>query len=188
MRNALILHGAGNNSRGNWFPWLKTELENKGYQVWTPDLPGSDRPVQKVWLETVFANREWKFNQDSRLIGHSAGATLILRILERLPDNVTVSKAVLVACPIDKGEIPEYFQYKEDLTRAPFDWVKIRKSCRNFYFIASDNDPYDCGERHAVILREKLGGKLIIQAGQGHFNLEAAENYREFPLLLDLIR
>src|SRR3989344_6496098 len=126
MKNALILHGAGNNSQGNWFPWLKNELEKKGYKVWSPDLPNSDVPIQKDWLSTIFFNKEWGFNKDSVMIGHSAGATLILRILERLPEDIKINKAILVACPIDKGKFPEFFQYKEDLTREPFNWGKIK--------------------------------------------------------------
>ncbi len=187
MKNALILHGAGNNSQGNWFPWLKSELEKKGYTVWSPNLPNSDVPIQKDWLDTISSNKNWEFNNDSIIIGHSAGATLILRILERLPEGVKINKAILVAGPIDKGKLPEFFQYKEGLTREPFNWGKIKKSSKNFYFIASDNDPYDCGKRHAKVMHGKLGGKLIVKQGEGHFNLEKSPSYKEFPLLLTFV-
>lgn len=187
MKNALILHGAGNDSSGNWFPWLKSECEKLGYKVWVPDLPNSNTPIQKDWLEVIFGNDDWKFDNDSIMVGHSAGATLILRILESLPEDIVIDKAILVAGPIDKGKHPEFFQYKEDLTKDPFDWEKIKKSCKSFYFIASDNDPYDCGQRHAEAMYEKLGGEKIIKEGQGHFNLEVGEQYKEFPLLLTLL-
>lgn len=187
VKNALILHGAGNNSQGNWFPWLKKQLEAKGYKVWSPDLPNADVPIQKDWLNTIFSNKGWVLDEDSTIIGHSAGATLILRILERLPKGVRINRAILVAGPIDKGKFPEFFQYKEDLTREPFNWDKIKNSSKNFYLIASDNDPYDCGDRHARVMHGKLGGKLIIKKGQGHFNLEASPSYKEFPFLLTLI-
>lgn len=187
MKNALILHGAGNNSKGNWFPWLKKQLETKGYKVWSPDFPNANVPIQKDWLNTIFSNKEWVFDEDSIIVGHSAGATSILRILERLPKGIRINKAILVAGPIDKGKFPEFFQYKEDLTRKSFNWDKIKNSSKNFYFIASDNDPYDCGDRHAKVMHEKLGGELIIKKGQGHFNLEASPLYKQFPLLLNLI-
>jgi uncharacterized protein len=186
MKNALILHGAGNNSQGNWFPWLKSELEKKGYTVWSPDLPNSETPDKASWLRVIFSNQDWVFNSQSVLVGHSAGSDLILRILEQLPEGVKINKAVLVAGPANLGTKPEYFAYK-DLVRDPFNWEKIKSSAANFYFIHSDNDPYQCGIDQGKIFHEHLGGELILRPGQGHFNLEQGEHYRQFPLLIDLI-
>lgn len=184
MKNVLILHGAGNDSQGNWFPWLKKELEKKGYKVWVPDLPNSEKPIQKEWLETV---KDWEFDEESILIGHSSGATLILRILENLTAGIKVKKVILVAGPIDKGIIEKFWVYKENITRNPFNWQKIISSSEEFVLIYSENDPYDCGIRHGKLLLEKVGGKLIIRKGEGHFNLEAGEKYKEFPEILELI-
>src|SRR3990167_7235550 len=105
MKNALILHGAGNNSQGNWFPWLKKELEKKGYKVWVPDLPNSDVPDVDSWLATIFANKDWKFNKESIIIGHSAGSTCILRLFEKLPSDIKINKAILVAGVVGLGTI-----------------------------------------------------------------------------------
>src|SRR3989338_10261381 len=134
MKNALILHGAGNDSQGNWFPWLKLKLEKKGYRVWSPDLPNSDEPEQESWLHTIFSNKSWMLDEDSVLIGHSAGATLILRVLEKLPVPVKIKTAILVSGVVELGTKPEFFKYKKNLVRDPFDWKKIRESCDNFYF------------------------------------------------------
>lgn len=187
MKNVLILHGAGNNSQGNWFPWLKKELEERDFKVWVPDLPNADKPVLKDWLKVVYSNKDWGFNQDSVLIGHSSGATLILRILEKLPVKIKIRKAILVAGPLDKGSIPEIWKLKEDVTKDPFNWEKIKNSASEFILIYSDNDQYDCGERHGRILHSKIGGRLIIKKGQGHFNLEKGLKYKEFPELLKYI-
>src|SRR3989338_4984017 len=114
MKNALILHGSGNNSLGNWYPWLKQKIENRGYKVWSPDLPNSEKPMKDVWLNAVFSNSQWEFNKESVIIGHSAGATLILRILEKLPTGTQINKAILVAGVVTLGTKEEYFQVKCD--------------------------------------------------------------------------
>ena len=187
MKNALILHGAGNNSQGNWFPWLKHELEKIGFEVWAPDLPNADEPNQADWLETIFSNTNYEFNDESILIGHSAGSTLILRILERLPKETVVQSALLVAGTVELGTKPEYFQYKKSLVEDPFDWEKIKAQCQNFTFIHSDNDPYECGSNQGEIMHKHLGGNLIVKPGEGHFNLEMGEQYRQFPLVMEIV-
>lgn len=187
MKNALILHGAGNNSQGNWFPWLKSELEKRGYKVWSPDLPNSDIPNLNDWLNTIFSYKDFEFNNETLLVGHSSGATLILRILEKLPENIKIKKAILVAAPVELGTIPEYFPYKKDLIKGGFNWQKIRNSCEEFYFIHSENDKYQCGVSQGKILENNLGGNLIIRPNEGHFNLEVGPQYKEFPFLLEII-
>ena len=187
MKNVLILHSAGNNSNGSWYLWLKKVLEDRGLKVWLPDLPNSDTPDQDVWTDFIFSNKDWEFNEESILVGHSAGATLILRLLEKLPGNVKINKAILVAAYVNKGTIPEYFQYKTGMLKTLFDWNKIKNSCEQFYFIHSDNDKYQCGLDQGEVLKENLGGELIVKPGAGHFNLEHSPKYKQFPAILEYI-
>jgi len=186
MKNAIIFHGGGNDSKGNWFPWLKRELEERGYKVWTPDLPDSEHPHQKRWLRTVL-NKKWDYTEDTVLIGHSAGATFILRLLEAFPKSIKIHKALLVAGYANLGSKPEFYHYKEGNLLDPFDWQKIKQSCKKFYFFGSDNDPYDCGIDQGRILHAQLGGELILMRGEGHFNLEKGSQYKQFPELLEKI-
>jgi len=39
MKHALILHCLHNKPENHWYPWLKKELETKGYEVALPELP-----------------------------------------------------------------------------------------------------------------------------------------------------
>ncbi len=39
MMNYIILHGSFGSKDGNWFPWLKKQLENKNYKVDVPQMP-----------------------------------------------------------------------------------------------------------------------------------------------------
>jgi predicted alpha/beta hydrolase family esterase len=187
VKNALILHGAGNNSQGNWFPWLRNELEKQGYQVWVPDLPGTDKPDVNLWLETIYSNKNWIFSEDTVVVGHSAGATLIFRILEKLPPKIVIGKSILVAGPVKLGTKPEYFQYKISVVKEPFNWKKIKQSCRKFYFFYSDNDPYECGIDNWDIIHKSIDGVLVFRPGEGHFNLEKGPQYKQFPELLKKI-
>ena len=183
MKNALILHGTGNDSTGNWFPWLKKELKSKGWEVWVPDLPDSEHPNIKRYNELIFSNKDWKFDSESIIIGHSSGATEILGLLMAMPENVVIDTCIFVGF------------YKNDLGdndlrmlfdgKASFD--KIKKHAKNFIIIHSDNDPY-CPIEMAEYLANKVDGKLIIKEGQGHFNLDKSPEYKEFPLILELLK
>lgn len=185
MKNVVILHGAGNNSRGNWFPWLNTTLLAQNYKIWLPDLPHADRPNTTEWTDFVFKNKPFDFGENTVFVGHSAGGTLALRLLEKVPQ--VVQKTVLVATCVERGTKPEFFKYKDGMLTTPFDWKKIKDSCKEFVFIHSDNDPYQCGSDQGMILQRQLGGQLIIKTGEGHFNLEKGKQYRQFPELLQYL-
>lgn len=183
MKNALILHGTDNNSQGNWYPWLKDELIKLNYNVWVPDLPKANKPNIDNYNNYIFANKDWQFNNDSILIGHSSGAVAILYLLQNLPDNIKIKNCFLVSAFKDNLN----WDALNELFLKPFDFEKIKKHANKFIFIHSDNDPYVPLE-HAKFLSEKLDGKLIILEGQKHFNLEMGEQYKQFPKLLKIIK
>lgn len=179
MKNASIFHGTGETPNHFWFPWTKTQLEQKGYKVWLPQLPDTNVPDIKKWLP--FALKNGTYNQDSVLIGHSAGCPLILSILQKLTSPI--KQAVLVAA------------FFEDLTKIgvepiiqkKYDWKKIKKNCSNITIINSDNDPWGCDDKQGKKLADYLDGKLIIKH-DGHFGSETYKQpYKEFPFLLTLL-
>ena len=180
MKNALILHGTGADSNSNWFPWMKEKLHERGYKVWVPDLPNSENPNARVNTEYILKN--WKFDKDSIIIGHSSGAVLILYILQNLPEDATIDRAFLVSAFKDDLGWPNL----KNLFNEPLNWEKIKKHARRIIFLHSDNDPYVPLD-HAKFIAEKIGAELIIKKGQRHFNLEAGPNYAQFPTLLRIV-
>lgn len=82
MKNAVILHGSSCTPNSFWYPWLKKELQKHGYNVWLPQLPKPEAPDLKIQLPFVMGGV--KFNQETILIGHSAGCPLLLSVLENL--------------------------------------------------------------------------------------------------------
>ncbi|MBI3573796.1 alpha/beta hydrolase [Candidatus Kaiserbacteria bacterium] len=182
MKNALILHGLENSSKGNWFSWLKVELEKNGWKVWVPDLPGSEKPNIERHNDFIFSSG-WKLDQDSVIVGHSAGAIEILGLLGALPEGTLIKAGVLVgAFKDDLG-----WESLKELFEKPFDFETIKTRAKKFIILHSDDDPI-CPVSGAEEVALKLGGEFIVQHGQKHFNLGTmGEKYKEFPFLLDLM-
>jgi uncharacterized protein len=181
MKNAIILHGTANTPEGNWFRWLEKELQNRGYKVWLPQLPDAETPNAKKYNKLLL-NHGFDFNARTILAGHSSGAVEILNLLQELSEGAKIKACFLVGVfksPLDKESRSELFP-------KPFDFAKIKSRCDKFIFIHSDNDPY-CRLGDAEFLAEKLNGELIMEPGQGHFNLETGPQYKQFPVLLKLI-
>lgn len=181
MKNVLILHGTGGSCYGNWFPWLKSELEIRGIKAWVPKLPLAERPNINRYKQYIFEN--WQFNKDSIIIGHSSGAVAALGILQYLPVGLRIDKAILVAPFKDnlgRDDLRELF------TR-PLDFEKIKSHCQKFVLIHSDNDPAVPLE-HGQFLSSQLGGELVVLDGQKHFNISTmGEVYLKFPQILEYI-
>lgn len=179
MKNAIILHGTGDTPNLYWFPWLKKELEARGFEVWAPQLPNAETPNLNDWLTFILENG--KFTGETVIIGHSAGAMVILSVLENI--EIKIKQAILVsgyAKPLRKDADSE-----KDVDE--FNWEKIREKAEKFIFINSDNDPWGCDDKQGRIMFDRLGGDLIIRH-EGHMgSTKYDQPYKEFPLLLKLV-
>ncbi len=175
--NAIILHGTGDKNDMYWFPHLKVVLEAKGFDVWLPQLPNADRPNLQDWLPFVL--EKGKFTEETIIVGHSAGAQLILSVLENIQGSI--KQAVLVsgyAKPLRLTPDSE-----ENTTE--FQWDKIKDKSNQFTFINSDNDPWSCDDTQGRIMLDNLGGVLIVPKGEGHMGSTTYKQpYTEFPLLI----
>lgn len=175
-QNVCIFHGTGGTPEMFWVPYLKDELQNKGYDVWAPQLPEAEVPDVNIWMPYVFENK--KFNSETILIGHSAGATLILSLLENT--DVHIKKAILVS---------GFHRYDKPfpILQSEYNWEKIKNNCGKFLFLNSDNDPYKCDDIQGREMFDKLGGIQMIFHGEGHMGSNSYNQpYKEFPLLLKL--
>lgn len=178
--NAFIFHGTGGYPEENWFPWLKGELEAKGVKVFVPKFPTPEGQSLEAWLK-VLEPLMAKINQETILIGHSAGGLFLLKVLEKL--TPPVKAAVFVGTPV--GIKPIKF-YDSDLAFAGFnfDWPKIKSAAKNFIVYHSDNDPY-VSLGNGQELAKHLGVDLTFIPNAGHFN--KAAGYTEFEDLLSKI-
>ena len=94
MKNAVILSGSGSTPQSFWHPWVKAELEKRGYEVWLPELPGNDKPDINKTLPFIL--KGGRFTAETIIIAHSAGCPLALSVLENI--NVKIKQVILVAC------------------------------------------------------------------------------------------
>jgi uncharacterized protein len=178
---AIIIHGAYGNSEENWIPWLKSELEKKGYEVFAPNFPTPEGQSLKNWLK-VFEEYEKFLGPDTVLVGHSLAPAFILSVLEKSQNSVLA--CFFVSGFTGKLNNPKFDKINQSFTEKTFDWKKIKSRCRNFVVFASDNDPYVPGEKTGE-LADRLDAEFVYIKGAGHFNSKAG--YAKFPLLLEKI-
>jgi predicted alpha/beta hydrolase family esterase len=163
-KKVFIIHGWEGTPDSNWFPWLKKELESRGYEVAVPQMPNTDEPKFSEWFPQLQKIADSP-DEETYFIGHSLGCITILRYLESLPEDTKVGGAVLVA------GFPDPIGYEEIISFVgqPVDYEKIKKITNNFIAIQSDNDPF-VPVKHGETFRDKLGAELIELKGREHFD------------------
>lgn len=178
MKNAAIFHGTSSGPHANWFDWLKSLLEQNGYEdIWVPQLPGTDSPDMSRYKDFIFESG-FEFNKDTLLVGHSSGAVTVLSVLEALPEGQQVDTAVMVG--VYRPEI-KHFSSPEMINLE-----KLKNKAKRFVFLHSDNDPY-CPIDHAEYFAKELGGELVVVPGQDHFSVSVNPKHTNLPKLTEIL-
>lgn len=183
MKKAVILHGTGGKPESNWFPWLKKELENKGYEVWVPFLPGNETPNRQVYNDFLLGEG-WDFT-DNLVIGHSSGSVSVLNLLED-PRCPKIYTGVIVGSWYDTKNSPltETDRFAKLFPPEGFNFELIKQKTNNLLFFHGDNDNH-CPLEQAQYLAKQLDSEIIIIPNGGH--LFAASGFTEFPQLLNTL-
>ncbi|MGB4762216.1 MAG: alpha/beta hydrolase [Candidatus Saccharimonas sp.] len=182
MKTAIILHGTLGSPEGNWFRWLRGELEDKGITVWLPQLPRAEQPSLRMWWEFVKNECPLPIDNDTLIVGHSSGAILALVIAQNNPEKIG---AIVDVSVFHNNSLN--WEPNSKLFDIEFDWTAIQQSADKLLFIHSDNDPYVPLEQ-AKYVADRCAGELVVVPGQGHFNLEQSSSYAEFPYLLETLQ
>ncbi len=176
MKKAVILHGTDGSPEHNWFPWLKLELEKRGYEVWIPELPGNHTPDRQVYNDFLFSHG-WDFS-DNLIVGHSSGAVSTLNLLadERCPH---IKTGVLIGAWSHMEDTDlDREQFKDLFPPDGFDFATIKQNADHLLFIHGDDDPY-CPLAQAQWLAEQTGSEIIIVPHGGHLG----SKYPQLPEL-----
>ena len=184
MKNALILHGTDFDKEkkqhfNNWFPWLKKKLEELGYKVWLPELPEAWHPgLERYWNFL----KGFEFNEETILIGHSSGGSMVFGVLHKLPPEKKINLAISVA-----GFYRDEDWGCSELFSEPYDWPKIKQQAKKISIIWSPDDPYISKEQ-TDYLCSQLNINPLIFPNKKHFNLEAGQEFKQFPELVEIIK
>ena len=171
QKRVFIVHGWGGDPEGDWLPWLKKQLEARGFEVVVPQLPNTEMPTINAWVPALAAEARIP-DKRTFFVGHSMGCQAIARYLEVLPEGIKVGGAVFVAgffkrlTGIEENEKSKAI-IKEWLG-LPLDLKKVRAHLAKSVAIFSDDDAYVPLDNQDEF-RYDLGSKIIVQKKMGHF-------------------
>ncbi|HBR80250.1 MAG: hypothetical protein UX09_C0043G0010 [Candidatus Uhrbacteria bacterium GW2011_GWE2_45_35] len=172
----ILLHGFNATPEMNFHPWLRHELEAKGFSVTAPTFD------LKVGVELDFPAlfEEMKkqigyLKKDDILLGHSLGALLLLQYLEAVEMVETPRAMILVAAPWKVSRPELRWLFVDELDADVLMW-----KAREFVVVHSKDDkmvPLEHGKK----LAESLKARFIETEVDGHYM------GTEYPVLRDLI-
>ena len=179
MDNYIILHGSFGSKDGNWFPWLKSELEKRNTKVDVPQMPiGVGNQNFDNWANEL---KKYDINENTTIIAHSIAPVFVCKFL--IKEKIKVKKLIFVCgfnnyfssnLEFDSVNKPMYLDNLED----------VKKWCNNIICFYSDNDPYVNFEIEKEFADTVSNEQYIINGG-GHINLESG--YITFKEILDVL-
>lgn len=185
-QKALLIHGFGGSGEGNWFPWMKAQLEKEGFEVFTPSLSTSDHPNVDGWMSELKPFVDQLGEMDV-VVGHSLGSKAALHLIERAGKKI--GALFLVASAIGSLEQRNWDDFRSKWPDAdidalkkfwdePFSWEKVNGLVESKHVIISDDDQLIPLSTHRGIPE---GWMRHVWSGYRHFQVA------EQPELLKLI-
>ncbi|MEK6927132.1 MAG: class I tRNA ligase family protein [Nanoarchaeota archaeon] len=188
IKNCIIIHGSPSKDRTNesdykpenekhWISWIKNELEEREVKTATPQMPTPWAPKYEEWKSIM---NKFDVNENTLLIGHSAGGAFIVRWLYETKKKIR--KLILVS--------PGKSGHEGRATLTDFygkgDYSDIKKNIEKIVIFTSEDD-INYHIPIAYEYKEELAGKLIhLGKGYGHF-CEKEMGKKEFPELFNEI-
>lgn len=179
MKRLVIVHGYTGSPAENWFPWLKQQMEEEGFEVIVPELPNPNAPVLEEWLGKLKQD-VGGVDEDTYFIGHSLGCSTILRYLEAQDDECRSGGVVLVSGFAE----PIHFTELDGFTAGEWNYEKIKKLAGQIIIINSDNDPH-VPLQMAKNIMNNFSAELIVMHDAGHINVK--DGYLELPEAVDAL-
>jgi len=177
VKKAYVIHRWAGQPNSDWYPWLESYLEQKGYEVKILKMPHTKIPTIKSWVK--FLQKEIEPSPETFLIGHSIGCQTILRYLSA-SNAKKVGGIILVAPWLTLKNLSgiEKVIARPWLTR-PIDFAPVAKVSKKLA-IFSENDRVVPIE-NAELFRKELNPEIVIVKDKGHF--DESDNIRDLEFL-----
>ncbi len=158
--NFVLLHGYNSSPRQNFFPWLKKELEKKGYKVQAPSLPHPEDP--RVTEQVAYALKHVSFDKNTVILGHSFGGIVARKILEHIAHPVR--RTILVGTFIENK-----FLNNDSFAPYAFDWKfdvkKIKENAGEVIILHDIKDKFIYPDQPKK-LQQLFGGTIFETVAQ----------------------
>ena len=143
-KRVFIVHGWDYNPSMNWYPWLKKELIDHGFEVFVPEMPNTSEPEISSWVEKL-KKEVGKVDENTYFVGHSIGCQTIMRYLETLDSDIQIRGCVFVAgwFNLDNLEGEEVEAIAKPWIKTNINLDKVRAIVKKVAVFLSDNDPYN---------------------------------------------
>lgn len=177
--NYLIIHGSFASPFSNWIPYLRKEIEKKGFEVYNPDLPsGTDYQNYNNWASMMKSYQHAGIlNENTIIFAHSIAPVFICKYL--INNHLPIKRLVCVSGfnNFYSGN-PDFDSVNESMYLDNLSEVK--EYCKEIICLYSDNDPYVSFDVEKTFA-DKIADKQVLIKNGGHLNSESG--YVEFPQL-----
>ncbi len=185
--NCIIVHGSPNKDRTNepdyvpdskkgWLLWIKGKIEEGGIKCEVPQMPTPWHPKYSEWKKVI---EKLKINEDTILIGHSAGGAFLVRYLDE--NKKKIYKLILVS-PGKAGK--ESRETLSDLYGKK-SHEQIKKYVKEQIIIFTSEEDHSYHIESAYDYGKEFNAKVIkLGKGFGHFTTSGMKT-EKFPELLE---
>lgn len=178
--NYILLHGSFGSPFSNWIPWLRTEIEKRNLDIYTPDLPtGVKYQNYKNWANVLDGYvKAGILGENTVIFAHSIAPVFICKFLSERKIKV---KKIISICGFNN-----YLGIDEDYdtvnkTMYSDNLEDIKNYCNDIVCYYTENDPYVKYEVEKEFAN-KIATEIVVIKDGGHLNAESG--YTEFDELL----
>jgi len=189
MKKIFIVHGFGGIPNGGWIPWLMAELAKKKISACALPMPNSKKPVVSKWIEEISHAVDNSPEDEIFLVGHSLGATAVLKYLEFLKENKKISGAILVSgliSPLEPENQNSIYRAIDSFVVSNVNFEEVKNKSEKFIVLHSTDDPA-VPFSHAEVISKALDCKLVKVEKGGHFFILSEPICYELPELLKIL-